>query len=177
MWQLLLFFSPFPQPNRCFWCHSNKAVFMRILKNIFVGLLPFLLFSCQTEEGLNGLSETYESLLDTWIMVERGYSPGSGYITDPVPAEPAQLISFLPDRRMHSNISGLEEFNYYLLEEDSSSGDVLSFYHLNPVENPSHAQVSSYSVVFEEGLLKLHFRWCIEGCHMGFRPYTQGTDE
>lgn len=151
---------------------------MKILKNIFVGLLPFLLLSCQTEEGLNGLSGTYGPLVDTWIMVERGYSPGSGYITDPVPAEPAQLISFMSDRRMHSNITDLEEFNYYLVEEDSSSGDaVLSLYHLDPVENPGHAPASSYNLVFEEGLLKLHFRWCIEGCHMGFRPYTQGTDE
>lgn len=148
------------------------------MKKIFLGILPFLLLSCQTEEGLNGLSETYGSLVDTWIMVERGYSPGSGYITDPVPAEPTQLISFMSDRRMHSNISSLEEFKYYLVEEDSSSGDaVLSLYHLDPLENPGHAPASSYNVVFEEGLLKLHFRWCIEGCHMGFRPYSQATEE
>jgi len=54
-------------------------------------------------------------IVDTWLLFERGYSPGAGYYD---------------------------------------------------VDNLEH----SYWIEFQEnGTVRLYFRWCIEGCHLGLR--------
>src|SRR5690606_24788536 len=113
-----------------------------------------------------------------WLLVEEGHSPGAGYVTTPVPPEPAQVITFLPDSTFHSNIQGLEKFKYFEVWEDSvAAGTVLSLYEQQPSRVPDRSTASSYTVTFDNQMLKLSFRWCIEGCHMGFRAIERPQDE
>ena len=47
-----------------------------------------------------------------------GYSPGFGYITEPVPSSPAQTLTF-GDDRVSSTVEGLEQFKYYRILNDT----------------------------------------------------------
>lgn len=128
----------------------------------------FLSFSCD-ENKVNPLIN--KELVNTWLLFERGYSPGAGYITDEVSPNPAQTMSFQPDGQFSSTIEGLRDYKYYSVIQDSTQ-EVLALYFDQPsasdqeLENLTH----SYNIEFTEDAVKLYFRWCIEGCHMALRP-------
>jgi len=130
----------------------------------------YFLSTCSEDDACCD-GETINSLSDTWLLFETGYSPGSGYIVGPVSDTPAQTMVFQPDGAFLSNIQQVEEYTYYLLLPDGEK-EVLALYKEKPVEeNPNLDSLEhSYTVEFQDdGSVKLYFRFCIEGCHLGLR--------
>ena len=108
-----------------------------------------------------------------WLLYERGYSPGAGYITEDVAAIPPQTLTLNADGSMKSSIGELSEYKFYLiLEQGDDKNKILAVYKVRPVDQ--HPDINklerSYEMAFdEEGNLKLSFRWCFEGCHLGLK--------
>lgn len=139
--------------------------------------LPSLLFviiilasACEDEAMVKTASPNQIS--GTWLHTEHGYSPGSGYYTKPVPAVPPQTITFTKDLQIRTNISGLTNYKFYRIIEDPAEGNpVIAFFENDPGVGPQELSglAHSYSIVWENNTLKLYYRWCFEGCHLGFR--------
>jgi len=134
-----------------------------------------LLITSSCEDPSLEWGETFDegiSLLGKWQVYEKGYSPGSGYIIVEVPAEPAQLLNFKSGNRFSSNILGFESFTYYLILNDKSESSILALYEEKP-DNPENEDTKnldhSYTIGHEKGRLKLRFRFCTEGCHIGLK--------
>ena len=105
------------------------------------------------------------NLLGEWLLFERGYSPGAGYIIEPVSAVPPQIIEFKSNGELSCSVSGLTEYKFY-----SVKGDVVGLFKSDPGPSPdSLAFTHSYNFSFEDSNLKLGFRYCFEGCHLGFK--------
>ncbi|HEY0651943.1 MAG TPA: hypothetical protein VGD65_02405, partial [Chryseosolibacter sp.] len=86
-----------------------------------------LIFGCDnTDEALT--NEAFRELDGTWLMTERGWSPGSGYNIDPVPPVPAQTITFSSPKTFRSNIQGFTDFKYYILLTDTTEVAKLHLY-------------------------------------------------
>ncbi|MEQ9441917.1 MAG: hypothetical protein RIG62_22950 [Cyclobacteriaceae bacterium] len=113
-----------------------------------------------------------DSLIGTWQVYETGYSPGGGYIVEEVPDEPAQIMEFKSDHQFWSNRQGLDDYSYYLILEDNSKGSILALYK-NELDAENNQEIHSlshiYVSVFKEGKVKLSFRDCVEGCHIGLK--------
>jgi hypothetical protein len=109
-------------------------------------------------------------MTDTWILYERGWSPGSGYNIDPVSADPPQTMEIRSDGRFSSNIAGLEEYRYFVILQDQDM-EVLALFENKPPKNPDVGKLEhSYNILLQEnGTVNLWFRYCIEGCHLGIR--------
>jgi len=138
---------------------------------LIVVLLMIFLFGCVENDDLCcSLHETSE-VDGTWLLYEQGHSPGFGYITEPVPASPAQTITFSHDR-VSSSVLGWEQFKYYEILNDTlvNTPYIALYSHQPPVqpETPS-SDVPTYSFDLESNTLTLYFRWCYEGCHLAFR--------
>lgn len=137
------------------------------MRNDFVGaifcLLMIFIGSC-TERDCCGIDESGDDLLiGTWSLYERGYSPGAGYIVEDVP--PGQTITFESDGVMTSNIQDLSDFHFYLFQNG-----VISFFKNDPGSSPDpNTFTTSYDVTFDGDTIKLTYRYCIEGCHLGLR--------
>ena len=134
-------------------------------------LILLILSSCDKNEDCC-LPITEGELLGTYRVYEYGYSPGDRYIIEAVSANPAQLINFKDDNSFSSNYSELKDFNYYVLLNDDREGVILALFAEEPdfkeefdIINLDH----SYSVEFEEFNVKLNYRFCIEGCHIGIK--------
>jgi len=147
---------------------------MRVAVIIFLGVM-LSAFSCTETKDccVFPLSEDgAEAFGGSWLLFERGYSLGAGYVTVEVPATPAQLLAFDGDKVFASNISVLEAFTYYAVLDDPNSGDkVLALLTEDPglvtpdVETVQH----SYTIEWSASALTLHYRWCIEGCHISLK--------
>jgi len=133
----------------------------------------FLTFSCEDNQ-VNPLVN--KQLIDTWLLFERGYSPGAGYITDQVSPDPAQTMSFQSDGQFSSNIDGLQDFKYYSVIQDSTQ-EILALHEKvpTPADQELENLVHSYAIEFTEDAVKLYFRWCFEGCHLALRPIDQSN--
>src|SRR5690606_3638546 len=98
---------------------------MRVAVIIFLGVM-LTAFSCTDTRGdcvFPDLEVDAETFGGSWLLYERHYSPGAGYVTEEVPATPAQLLTFDGDKVFASNISGLDAFTYYAVLDDPNSGD------------------------------------------------------
>jgi len=116
---------------------------------------------CVPPPGIEG------QITGSWLLFERGYSPGSGYITEPVSENPAQTLTFRSNGQLISTVSGQEDFKYYFVDVDQK---VVAFYKQDPGPTPDPSTyTTSYDFSFEEYNLRLNFRYCIEGCHMELR--------
>jgi hypothetical protein len=107
-----------------------------------------------------------------WLLFERGYSPGAGYVVDPVDPDPSQTLHFMPNRKVRSTIAELEKFSYYRIFEDPyQSGKIIAFYRDDPGDKATpESGVATYNVSSEdEATIRLDFRFCIEGCHIALR--------
>ncbi len=109
-------------------------------------------------------------ILDTWLLFERGWSPGGGYFIDPVSADPPQTMQIRSDGRFSSNIDGLEKYRYFAILQDQDR-EVLALFEDKPPKDPDVNKLEhSYIIEFQEnGTVRLFFRYCIEGCHLGLR--------
>lgn len=144
------------------------------MKRIIFILFLFMTVGCQDEEPAESLLLDV-SIPGTWLYTEYGYSPGYGYFTKPVPPVPAQTITFGSDFKLSTNIDGIEQYKFYrMLEDPNTDGTVMAFFVDDPEnENLEISELDhSYSMVKEGSLLKLYYRWCIEGCHIGFEKVS-----
>ena len=118
-------------------------------------------FCCINPEG---------DIVDTWILFERGFSPGSGYIVEPVSDNPAQTMVIRSDGRFSTNIQGLEKYRHFVILPDQDR-QVLALFEGKPPKIPKLDKLEhSYIIEFQEnGTVNLYFRYCIEGCHLGLR--------
>src|SRR5688572_191660 len=152
-------------------CQAVKAFHMKTPIQPIVVLLSIILFGCVKDDDLCcGIPET-SKLEGTWLLYEQGHSPGVGYITEPVPASPAQTITFSHDR-VSSSVLGWEQFKYYeILNDTVVNTPFIALYVEDPGVQPSppSSDLSTYSFDLESNTLTLYFRWCYEGCHLAFR--------
>jgi hypothetical protein len=147
----------------------NCTVMKKILVNIPVILIVFLALSCEEKnccpEEKDAKKEGNNTLTGDWLLYERGYSPGSGYNIESVSPVPPQQIEFKENGELSCSVSGLTDYKFY-----SVLGDVVGLFKENPGPTPdSLAFTHSYNFSFEEGKLRLGFRYCFEGCHLGFK--------
>ncbi len=140
--------------------------------------LVFLFFSCDNKDCCDYPDvfrepTTSQELMGTWLLYESGYSPGGGYITNPVNADPPQTIQLKPENEFSSTMQGLTSYNYYFILQDTfMNASVLSLYKTLPSNIPEYPDTLglNYTVGRNESEdLILYFRFCIEGCHMAFR--------
>jgi hypothetical protein len=131
-------------------------------------LLVFLFYGCNEDDFC--CIDPENEIVDTWILFERGYSPGSGYYVDPVSETPPQTMQVSSDGRFSSNIVGLEHYRYFAILQDQD-WEILALFENKPPKDPDVDNLEhSYLIEFQEnGTVKLYFRYCIEGCHLGLR--------
>jgi hypothetical protein len=131
--------------------------------------------SCKEDKVEPKLSNL-EDLHGSWLLYEEGYSPGAGYITNPVPAEPAQYLTFSEGNAINSSIEHLKEYKHYrIIEEPVSKSNILIVYKTDPgnKEIDISELKDSFFIKFINGKLNLSNRMCIEGCHLAFKPITK----
>ena len=141
-----------------------------VMKKLFINMLllltAVLALSCEEKECCaNEDEDGANAISGAWLLIERGYSPGAGYVIEPVSSVPPQIIKFKSDGSLSCTVDGLTDYKFY-----SVKGDVVGLFKTNPGPEPdSLAFTHSYNITFEDGNLKLGFRYCYEGCHMGFK--------
>ncbi len=136
---------------------------MRFLNFIIFPFLIIVLNSCDENDD-NPTTE----LTGSWLLYEKGYSPGGEYIVEAVPPTPAQVLIF-EEEEMSSSVGGLEDFKFYEVSIDTvTQTEFLALYKNKPSGQDDE---SSPTYLFEitGDTLKLYFRYCIEGCHLAFR--------
>lgn len=103
-------------------------------------------------------------LIGSWQYVERGYSPGFGYIVDQIPKTPVQRIDFLPNSTVRTaNISDQLFATARTYRFDSTQyGRGVSLF-----DGEGKIVGSSMAVSIRNDTLRLSPP-CIEGCHYGF---------
>ena len=121
------------------------------------------------------------SLSGKWLVYERGYSPGDRYITEEVPATPAQNMTFEAENVFSSNITGLEVYAHFKIFEDphAEGGMVLAlFSELSDMQGADPNQLEhSYTLEeYSNGNIKMGFRFCIEGCHLALKKVKVSTE-
>jgi hypothetical protein len=136
-------------------------------------LLGLILLGCVKDDDLCCNIPETNKLKGTWLLYEYGYSPGFEYITEPVPPNPPQTITF-DDRQVSSTAVGWERFRYYkILNDTLVNTPYIALYVDDPGVQPKTpaSDVPTYSFDLESNILTLHFRWCYEGCHLAFRKF------
>lgn len=123
----------------------------------------FSVLGCDEENDCCIIAET-DQFSGTWLLYEYGYSPGAGYITESVPEKPRQTITF-DNGKISSTMEGFKDNKRYEILTDSiTNTPYIAFY-----KSDSDTKPATYAFDFTEDVLKLYFRWCIEGCHMAFK--------
>src|SRR5688572_14090287 len=138
---------------------SKQELVKKLVINIPIILIALLALSCDEKDCCAGAEkEGNDDLAGDWLLFERGYSPGAGYIIEPVSAVPPQIIEFKNNGELSCSVSGLTEYKFY-----SVQGDVVGLFKSDPGPSPdSLAFTHSYNFSFEDGNLKLGFRYCYE---------------
>jgi hypothetical protein len=132
-------------------------------------LLGVLAASACNNGGDNDQYEYQPGIQGTWLLTERGYSPGSGYIVEPVPSSPAQTLTFGGPKTFKSNMQGFLDFKFYEIVVDNSEASLLNLY----VDDPELVKQdvsfkNSFRIVLGDNDLQIMQLGCIEGCHLGF---------
>lgn len=124
-------------------------------------LLTLIGVSCQTAQTP---VVTGDGLIGSWHYVERGYSPGAGYIVEPIPKTPVQQVDFLPDgtlRLVNTEDQLFATARTYRIDS-TQRGKQLSLF------NGEKAIVGlPMTMRIRNDTLRLSPP-CIEGCHFAF---------
>ncbi|MVM32999.1 hypothetical protein GO755_23360 [Spirosoma sp. HMF4905] len=102
-----------------------------------------------------------DGLPGTWLLAERGYSPGAGYIIDKIPSKPEQTLTFAADGHMQAqgdDLKAYQTFSQFRL--DTTNQMVLIHFAPNTTDYYER-------VYLRNDTLKL-YQSCYEGCHLGF---------
>ena len=111
--------------------------------------------------------EERSQLNGSWQLFESGYSNGSGYIVEVVAASPLQQMTFHTNGTLSTTVPDLEKFTYYqVLYDPRLDFSILALFENDPGEDEVYDLTQSYAIEFEGAQLKLHDRYCIEGCHL-----------
>ena len=146
---------------------SNTANPKTMKPSSILLLVVFLLIGACSQYDCCVLIDDDRSLVGKWQVFEYGYSPGSGYIVEQVPDSPVKILEFKAGGVFSSNYDGLKNFNRYKVEADTS-GYVLSLSEI--LTGRKGTTAAQYTIVGEGDHLKLYYRYCIEGCHIGIKP-------
>lgn len=157
------------------------------MKKLFVLgilILTALSTSCQEDEPVIECCFPFDDsigLNGSWQVFERGYSPGDRYIIEDVPDTPAQIMNFGSENAFSSNITGLGDYSFFKILEDSyiEGGAVLAlFSELADMQNLDADNLEhSYTLEqYSDGSIKLGFRFCIEGCHLALKKVRSTTE-
>jgi hypothetical protein len=135
-------------------------------------LLICILFGCEQKDCCVLNEGEGSGLAGTWLLYEHGYSPGFGEVTEPVSPSPAQTLTFKSNGRMTSSLEGLSDYKFYFIRDAPVAEQrIVAFYKHYPGESPDPSTFDpSYHFSFEGENgenLKLYFRYCFEGCHLG----------
>ena len=140
---------------------------MRFLNFIIFPLLIIVFYACDEKDD-NPTIESIGELTGSWLLYERGYSPGGEYIVEAVPPTPPQILIF-EEEEMSSSVSGFEDFKFYEVSIDTvTRTEFLALYKNKPSLQDDKSS-PTYLFDIAGDTLKLHFRYCIEGCHLAFR--------
>ena len=136
----------------------------------YIACLFILFFATGCNEDEFCCIDPENEIVATWLLFERGWSPGGGYNIDPVSPDPPQTMEIRSDGRFSSNIVELEEYRYFIILQDKD-WEVLALFKDKPPKDPDIDKLEhSYNINYQEnGTVILFFRWCIEGCHLGLR--------
>jgi hypothetical protein len=145
---------------------DQSRVMKTLVAYLPIILIAFLALSCDEKDCCVGREkEGTNQLCGSWLLFERGYSPGTEYIINPVSPVPPQIIQFKSNGELSSSVSGWEEYEFYFVRDN-----FVGLFKNDPGPSPdSLAFTNSYLIQFEDGVLKLWYRYCIEGCHLGFK--------
>ncbi|WP_288423477.1 hypothetical protein [uncultured Spirosoma sp.] len=124
-------------------------------------VLTLIGMSCQTAQTP---VVTGDGLIGSWQYVERGYSPGAGYIVEPIHKTPVQQVDFLPDgtlRLVNTEDQLFATARTYRIDS-TQRGKLLSLF------NGEKAIVGlPMTMRIRNDTLRLSPP-CIEGCHFAF---------
>jgi hypothetical protein len=141
----------------------------RVMRNIIaIVLLGLIVIGCDSKDE-SFSTEQIQGLNGTWLLTEQGWSPGSGYIVDPVAPSPVQTVSFTGHKTFSSNIQGLSEFKFFAVMEGDNDITNLLLYVDDPESENGKPASKKFYIELNDGLLKVMPIGCIEGCHFGFR--------
>jgi len=141
-----------------------------LLQSVFMSLGIIVIGCVENDDLCCGIKETSE-LSGIWLFYERGYSPGFDYITEAIPSKPAQMLT-IGDGVISSTVKGWEQLKYYrILTDTAVHSQYIALYVNDPGPQPDTptSDVETYTFDLENNILTLHYRWCIEGCHLAFR--------
>ena len=145
------------------------------MKKLFYPVVTLLMFcvllSCEEKDCCVNLEGESNTLTGTWLLFERGYSPGAGYVIEPVSASPAQTLTFQSNGRMTATLDGLSDYKFYFIKDHPDpEQQIIALYKKYPGESPDPSTfTTSYHFHFDGNNLKLYYRYCIEGCHLALR--------
>jgi hypothetical protein len=145
------------------WSMSQTNAVMKLPNAVFALLLLF--WGCAgPQTNPEPTIPTAKNLTGTWRFYEEGYSPGAGYIVNPIPATPPQTLTFLADGRLQKQgdrLTGSFAAPYYRVDSTATGRRV---YFLN---SPQATATNSMLIQIRGDTLRLSPQ-CFEGCHFGF---------
>ena len=142
---------------------------MKIYTTYILLLMLMTAFSCEEEKDCCVFES--DELIGTWLLYEHGYSPGDRYITEAVPDSPPQKMIFQSGNKFVTTIENLSEYKFYVILHDGESDKILALFKIDPgtkaldIQNLEHA----YTIQKNADRISLHYRYCIEGCHLGLK--------
>jgi hypothetical protein len=133
---------------------------MKILS--LISALSLLLFCCQSADSVEPIQG--QGLPGTWLLYEVGYSPGAGYVTDKIPAQPAQTLTFTTEGQMQvqgERLRGYQSFTNYRLDTVNTR---VQLHYLPVIDSNFTYELAQ----IRNDTLRLSNPGCIEGCHSAF---------
>lgn len=131
-----------------------------------IWLLLIGLFACESDNAVESVqAKAGHPLVGSWQYVEQGYSPGSGYIVEKIPATPAQTITFSAQYTVSTaNLSNSTWANARTYRIDSTANQRTE---LVLLDEKQQAIGPPMGIGLKNDSLRLTPP-CIEGCHLLF---------
>ncbi len=137
------------------------------MRTLPILIITLLLAGCTFNDNPNALileGGSLSNLKGSWLMFEKGYSPGVGYIVDEVPSVPPKIITFGHDGSFTSNVEGYDTYKRYRIDKDKDDHVLV----LAVSEDAFESNEAHFTIKFIDGAMFLYRRYCFEGCHEAF---------